>query len=371
VAGPLIPFIHLPELPIPFLSFINESDPPTIKPFGTLVALGVYIGSIVAVRRAKERGLNLTKMNSFIFWVVGLGFVGGHVLDAIFYTPDRVAADPLYLLKLWAGLSSFGGFIGAVTGALLYKVVKKDDVLPYVDVVCSAFPLAWVFGRAGCATVHDHPGKVSDFFLAVVPPVEDAVRRTAPAAPWRNLEAGMGRFDLGLIEMLLTIPLAVTFHLLWRRGPRHFGFYSGWMCVLYAPVRFLLDFLRLDGASGHEGDPRYGGLTPAQWGCFGLVALGFYVIHLGKKLHGNAPATYEESRMQLARERGEDELDSDDQESKPVEAVSKVKKKKLKSAGAKTAKAATKKPVQEDEVGASKPHESADADGKRSRDSDA
>src|SRR5262249_18717137 len=92
----------------------------------------------------------------------------------------------------------------------------------------------------------------------------------------------VGRFDLGLYECLLTIPLAVVFWLLWRRRPsRPLGFYTGWMCTAYAIPRFPLDFLREREGNGIVGaDPRYWGLTPAQWACFGLLALGLYFLRL-------------------------------------------------------------------------------------------
>ena len=102
MSGPLIPYIQLPEIPLSFLSYlpligekIDLADPPTIKPFGTLVAFGVYLGSVIALRRARERGLDTKKLNDFIFWSIGMGFVGAHVLDSIFYYPDKVAKNPL------------------------------------------------------------------------------------------------------------------------------------------------------------------------------------------------------------------------------------------------------------------------------------
>ncbi len=274
--GPLIPFIRAPEIPLAFLKYIpilngliDPAHPPTIKPFGTLVALGVYIGSVVTMRHARERGLDEKKMNEFIFWVVGIGFIGAHVLDAIFYHPDRVARDPLYIIKLWEGLSSYGGFIGAITGAVLWRWSRRESILGYCEVVNSAFPLAWVFGRSGCAVVHDHPGRLSDAWYAVQWPMHGGV---------------VGRLDLGLIEMVLTIPLAVAFLVLWRRKPiRPLGFYTGIMCVAYAPVRFILDFLREQESDLLGGDPRYGGLTPAQWACFGLLAVGIYFLRIWKQ----------------------------------------------------------------------------------------
>ncbi|MGK4006112.1 prolipoprotein diacylglyceryl transferase family protein [Sorangium sp. So ce1036] len=276
MSGPLIPYIQLPEIPLSFLEhipllgqLIDPAKPPSIKPFGALVALGVYIGSVVATRHARERRLDEKKMSEFIFWVVAAGFIGGHVFDALFYHPQRVARDPLYLFALWDGLSSFGGFTGALLGAAAWRYTRREKILPYCEVVNSAFPLAWVFGRAGCASVHDHPGHVSDAWFAVRYPLGDGT---------------IGRYDLGLYECVLTIPLAIAFAVLWRRNPyRPLGFYTGVMCTAYAPVRFGLDFLRERQGTVLGGDPRYGGLTPAQWACIGLLALGLYFLRMAAR----------------------------------------------------------------------------------------
>ncbi len=274
MSGPLIPYVTLPEIPLDFLlqvplieGLFDPAHPPSIKPFGTLVAIGVYVGSVVAVRHAKERGLDVKKMNDFIFWVVAMGFVCGHVLDAIFYHPEVVRRDPTYLLKLWDGLSSFGGFTGAIVGASIWKYIHKVSIFRYTDLVSSAFPLAWCFGRAGCSVAHDHPGNFSDAWYAVQYPLGHGF---------------VGRYDLGLYELLLTIPLAIAFAVLWRK-PRNYGFFTGVMCTAYAPVRFFLDFLRApdDGVMA-QADPRYAGLTPAQWAAFGLFGLGVYALRLSR-----------------------------------------------------------------------------------------
>lgn len=272
MAGPLIPYIdgahH--ELPIPFLEFLNPEHPPSIKPFGTLVAIGVYVGSMLTLKRARERKLDEKVFNDFIFWVVATGFVLSHMLDAVFYHPKRVWADPLYLVRIWDGLSSFGGFIGAVVGAFAWRYYRRQPILEYVDITVSAFPLAWVFGRAGCSVVHDHPGKLSNAWFAVRYPLD-------------QLSAGYeGRIDLGFIEFALTIPLAIACHYLWQRRPlRASGFYVGLTLTAYAPIRFLLDFFRIaptDAGRVVEADPRYAGLTPAQWACFLALGVGLYFV---------------------------------------------------------------------------------------------
>ena len=262
--APAIPYLHLPELTI-IPRAIFRGFPPvpfSIKPFGALVATGVYIGSILATRQGKRLGLNDRVMTSFAAWVVGIGFLGGHMLDVIFYYPGQVLKDPLSLIRIWEGLSSFGGFSGAIIGGFLWKLRYRAEILPYADVIASSFPVGWVFGRMGCSIAHDHPGLPSDAWFAVQYP-------------------GGGRFDLGLYEMLLTIPLALAF--LWlRQKPRPWGFYVGAITIAYAPVRFALDFLRVaEPIADNTGlvaavDPRYAGLTPAQWACFGLLSVGVY-----------------------------------------------------------------------------------------------
>ena len=279
VSEPLLPYIDIPDLPLPFLQhvpllgrFVDPAHPPALHKFGLLVATGVYLGSVLAMRHARDRRLDEKKMSDFIFWVLVGGFICAHVLDVVFYYPQKLLKDPLSLLRIWESLSSFGGFTGAAIGALAWRFHHRASILAYVDTVGSAFPLAWCFGRAGCSLAHDHPGRVSDAWLAV---------------RWPGV---VGRYDLGLIEFSLTIPLAIYFWWSWRKGPRPVGFYTGIMCAYYAPVRFLLDFFRAEEHGGLVGgDPRYGGLTPAQWGCFGLFALGLWFIKISKQQGAEPP----------------------------------------------------------------------------------
>jgi phosphatidylglycerol---prolipoprotein diacylglyceryl transferase len=228
----------------------------SIKPFGTLVAVGVYIGIELARKQGERYKLDATTLSSFIWYILAGGFVGGHVLDTIFYRPAMVLSSPLSLLRIWDGQSSFGGFTGAFIGLLVWRYRFKASALRYADVVASAFPAAWVFGRMGCSVAHDHPGLRSDLWLAVAYP-------------------GGGRFDLGFMEMALTIPLALAFLSLMKK-PRPPGFFIGVMCICYAPVRFALDFLRATDVPG--ADPRYAGFTPAQWACMLLLGAGIFFV---------------------------------------------------------------------------------------------
>ncbi len=266
MSEPLIPAVHLPEIPIlaeehafEVLGHAVEIGPWTIKPFGALVAAGVYLGVMIGARLGKARGIHPDAMSRFMFWVLAFAFVFGHVLDTVFYHPARVVSDPLSLLRLWDGLSSFGGFIGAALGVFAFKWrFKVKRVLPFADTMAAAFPVGWTLGRTGCAVVHDHPGIRSDLWFAVA--FRDG-----------------GRFDLGLYEMLFALVMAITCLTLARR-PRPPGFFLGFTMLAYAPVRFALDFLRARPGDVAGADPRYWMLTPAQWASFVMVAAGFALL---------------------------------------------------------------------------------------------
>lgn len=306
MSGPLIPYVEPPVIHLTFLEhvpllgrLVDPADPPAIQPFGVLVMLGVIAGTMIAMDRCRQRGLDDEKMTSFITHVVGLGFVISHVLDAIFYHPQTVMSDPLYLLMIHKGLSSYGGFIGGVVGAIVWQRRTGDDALELIDIIASAFPVAWIFGRTGCSIVHDHPGKLSNAWYAV-------------RYPDYQLAPGFeGRIDLGLVELVLTIPLALAVTWLWRREPkRAVGFYLGFFLATYGAFRFFLDFLRVEYADPYFGggttDPRYVGLTFAQWICFAAVGFGAFYLYrsVGKPYvrRGPRPPKKKRRRKQAATE---------------------------------------------------------------------
>jgi phosphatidylglycerol---prolipoprotein diacylglyceryl transferase len=246
----MLPYIDLPVLHL---------GPVPLQWFGILVVLGIWVGTLLARWRAKRLGLALPALESFITWMLVAGFVSAHVLDTIFYHPAEVLRRPWSLLFVWEGLSSYGGFIGAVIGGLLWKRYrgKGQSIFAMTDVIMSVFPIAWIFGRMGCAVVHDHPGRLAppDSWLAVAYP-------------------GGARYDLGLLEMFLAVAISIVCVALWRIRTR-VGTYVALTAILYAPVRFYMDFFRIDDPV--SGDPRYGGLTPAQWACVAVFVYGVVV----------------------------------------------------------------------------------------------
>jgi phosphatidylglycerol---prolipoprotein diacylglyceryl transferase len=223
-----------------------------IHMFGVLVALGVIVGDQIVVRQGRKRGLDDHDVKFLNARIVIGGFIVAHLVSVIFYFPERIRENPLVLVYFWSGLSSFGGFLGAALAFVYYTRKEKIPALPYADSVALGLAVGWIFGRTGCFTAHDHPGRHTSFFLAV----------RYPEGP---------RHDLGLDELLFTIVMtAILFR--FARRPRAPGQIIGLAALMYAPARFALDFLRATDVA--RPDERYAGLTPAQWACLATAALG-------------------------------------------------------------------------------------------------
>jgi phosphatidylglycerol---prolipoprotein diacylglyceryl transferase len=227
-----------------------------IHMFGVLVAIGVIIGDRVVVHEGGKRGLDARDVRFMNARIVIWGFIVAHLVSVIFYYPERIAENPWVLLNFWAGLSSFGGFLGAFLAFLYYTKREKIPRLAYADVVALGLSIGWIFGRTGCFTAHDHPGRRTDFFLGVRYPEGT-------------------RHDLGFYELLYTI--ALTALLFWfARKPRRPGQIIGLAALAYAPARFAFDFLRAVDVA--RPDRRYLALTPAQWACIATAGLGAWLL---------------------------------------------------------------------------------------------
>jgi phosphatidylglycerol:prolipoprotein diacylglycerol transferase len=292
----------IPHVEIPSIKLFGPIE---LHPFGLLVATGIMMGSWFAQRRAQQQKIDLVDIRGAVVWAVVVGFVGAHLVSIVYYFPDRVADEGfLVLLKIWDGISSVGGFVGALIGlhiyfgresrpfpvqlavcatpfvaawvtavnvtagqtlllvsfALLLVYYHRGDRpwMRHADVIVQALVLGWVFGRLGCTVAFDHPGQVSHFFLA------------------EEYKDGLPRHNLGFYEFLYTLVVMLPAILwLFRRRPKP-GVISATALILYCPIRFVLDFLRSTDREGS--DLRYLGLTPAQYATIGLLILGVWLL---------------------------------------------------------------------------------------------
>jgi phosphatidylglycerol:prolipoprotein diacylglycerol transferase len=242
-----VPLAFIPWFELPHLSL----GPVTIQSFGVLTALGILCGVLLAQRAARRLGKDPQPIVDFAVVGVLAGVVGGHLAHLFFYHPEELA-DPWRVLMAWDGLSSMGGLLGAIVAAWLWFRARRMHVSDYGDPWALGLAPGWGIARIGCFTVHDHPGVLTRFPLAVV----------FPDGP---------RHDLGLYEAILLLSIGALLWALFRRGLLR-GRLLPLLAVLYGIGRFLLDFLRAQDVPYH--DARHLGLTFAQYVAVALVAWG-------------------------------------------------------------------------------------------------
>lgn len=253
----LIPYIRPPEKLIADLPVIG---PLKLQVFGPLVAAGVILGYQRCLHYAKKKDVDEFISRDMMFWVLVTGFVISHWVSVLFYFPEDVAANPLVLVMIWNGLSSVGGFFGALVGMFWYLHKQKQPVLVYADMLIYGLLVGFTMGRLGCSLVHDHPGSVVDasHILAV--------------GPWPD---GQYRLDLGLLEFLYLVPVTLFIHLVFDWVKARPGKLLGTVCLLYAPYRFVLDTMR-------EKDKLYLGLTTAHYATLIILSVGLYLVFIRK-----------------------------------------------------------------------------------------
>jgi phosphatidylglycerol:prolipoprotein diacylglycerol transferase len=230
--------------------------------------MGVFAGVLFAERRARHLGLSEADIHAAIAWAVIPGFLVAHVWT-LFSGHRPSGSSPWSMLQFWNGMSSFGGFAGALAGLLVGFSRRPAPVrLAVAEVLLQALVVGWVFGRLGCAVVHDHIGRLSTFPLAIRFP--DGARH-----------------DLGLYDMLFTLLVLVPAVVVLNRKPRPPGATIACISLLYAPARFLLDLLRNTDLPG--ADARHLGLTTAQYACIGLAGIGLTFARRAVKAPSNEP----------------------------------------------------------------------------------
>jgi phosphatidylglycerol---prolipoprotein diacylglyceryl transferase len=226
-----------------------DFGPVRIHPFGITVACALLTWLALILGRAGKLGLDRWRALRLFECILAAG-VAGAVLYGLLLT--RIAPGSRM------GYAGFGGAFGALAGAWAYfrlQGMKPEWRWRYLDLLGYAFPFGWAFLRLGCTLVHEHPGRLSSSWLAVAYP-------------------GGARYDLGFLEMLLSVVVAGAFLVL-AREPRPPGFFFGWI-VLCGPARMAMNLLR-------ENQPRVLGVTADLAAGLFLTGLGVWLVLRARK----------------------------------------------------------------------------------------
>ena len=124
----------------------------TIKWYGVIIAVGVLLASVYILRRVKQFGLNEDDILNMLL----VGLPSAIVCARLYYVVfewDQFFGPGIPWYKFLdirsGGLAIYGGVIGAVIALLVYTRVKKQPVLPYLDVMGLGLLIGQAVGRWG------------------------------------------------------------------------------------------------------------------------------------------------------------------------------------------------------------------------------
>ncbi|MDO8598526.1 MAG: prolipoprotein diacylglyceryl transferase [bacterium] len=247
--------------------------PIPIQVWGLFVALGFGVAIWLTVRRCLRAGIDPKDVVDFSVWAIVVSMVGARLVYVLEELP-YYASRPLEIFVVWTGgLSSYGGFLGAIVTAIVFVRRRQINFRRFADLLAVHLPLGWFIGRLGCYSIHDHAGIPCNGAFCI--PFPDGTRR----------------LDMGLLDGLGA--LAVYPILLWiarrvspplaegeREGVHRSagdGLLIGVLAAWYGLQRFALDFLRAT-PDVLAGTPKYFGLTLAQYLSILLFIFGVSVI---------------------------------------------------------------------------------------------
>ncbi len=238
--------------------------PLSIHWYGLTYLGGLAFAWWLAVRRSRRADAPLAReqVDDLIFWAA-LGIVlGGRIGYALFYGGDRLAADPIWILRVWQGGMSFhGGLLGVILASFLFARRKGISFPRLLDFVAPLAPLGLALGRLGNFIGQELWGRAADVPWAMVFPNDPLQVPRHPSQLYQFALEGM---------LLLVIMLWFT------SRPRPVLAASGLFALGYGVLRFTAEFFREPDA--HLGFQAFGWLTRGQLLCIPMILLGVYLL---------------------------------------------------------------------------------------------
>lgn len=238
-----------------------------IHSYGVMLALSFLFGIMLSGWRAKKQGLNPDIIPDMGFWIIiaaiigsRLYYVGLHFEEFkgnLFSIINPFQGDVVGI----GGLVMYGGFIGAIIAGIIYFKVKKIPFLPYADAIAPSVGFGIMLTRIGCYLngccygASGHGSCVVDF------------PTSSPAGAYQAHIQSAGLYPSQLFESAGGLAIGVIILLISRAKP-FIGFQFYMVGVLYAILRFFVDFSRV-----YTSTERLGPLSHNQIVCIVLFVI--------------------------------------------------------------------------------------------------
>lgn len=228
-----------------------ELGPFTVYSYGVLLAAAYLLGLYLAVRRARQAGIDGDRVLDMGIYLIVSALLGAKLLLLV-VDFDHFRRNPAELWTLArAGGVFYGGLVVATLVGIWYVRKHRLPIWQTADAIAPGIALGHVVGRLGCVLAGCCYGRPTGLPWGIT--FTDMFAQTNVGTPLHVALHPTQLYDAGAEAAILLLLLATE-----RRG-RPFAGRTFWLyMLLYAATRFGIEFFR--------GDPRgmMGGFATSQ-----------------------------------------------------------------------------------------------------------
>lgn len=198
-----------------------------IRWYGLLIAMAVLIGTLLALKEAKRKGVKEETLIDMLLFAVPAAIIGARLYYVAFMW-DYYSKNPSQILNIrGGGLAIHGVIIAGALVVIIFARVRKENFWTLADIVAPSLILGQAIGRWGNFANQEAHGGPTDL-------------------PWGILVDGVKVHPTFLYESVWN--LLVFFFLLWYRRKKATveGEVFILYLMLYSVARFFIEGLRTD-----------------------------------------------------------------------------------------------------------------------------
>ncbi|HZK33083.1 MAG TPA: prolipoprotein diacylglyceryl transferase [Tissierellaceae bacterium] len=198
-----------------------------VRWYGILIATGVLLGAIIAIREAKRVGFDEETLLDLLIWAVPFSVIGSRVYYVIF-SWDMYRDNPIEALNFRSGgLAIHGAIIAAIIVTIIFTRIRKVNFWTIADICAPSIILGQAIGRWGNYANQEAHGGPTDL-------------------PWGIMVKGVKVHPTFLYESIWNF--GVFIFLLWyaRKKQKVKGEVFLLYLSLYSFIRLFIEGLRTD-----------------------------------------------------------------------------------------------------------------------------
>lgn len=198
-----------------------------IRWYGIIIALGITVAMLLAMREAKRLGHNPEHIIDICLFAIPTAIFGARLYYVIFMWNEIYRHNPMEALNIrGGGLAIHGGVLGGIIAGYIVCRVKKLEFLKFADIVAPSIILGQAIGRWGNYVNQEAYGSPTDL-------------------PWGILIEGQRVHPTFFYEFVWNL-IVFSFLMWYRKRKKVDGELIFLYAILYSIGRSLIEILRID-----------------------------------------------------------------------------------------------------------------------------